>query len=121
MANEMDLIQQVRVNRSPNLIFDTGLIRQQIDVSGGDHAFITVDVLVAGTQIIPSGAVGTVGWIGIKNHDPTNFVDVRGNAGSDPPMKILAGETVWFRAAANLIKLFADTATVKCEIWIFEE
>jgi len=88
-----------------------------VDVTGDAYTKQTQSIPTSNTALDDGVAVGTQGYIFIKNLDSTNFVTV-GITGSYS-IKLLAGDIALFRAAAAIFAL-ADTASVDVEYVIIE-
>ncbi len=88
-----------------------------VDVTGDAYTKQTQSIPTSNTALDAGAAIGTQGYIFIKNLDSTNFVTV-GITGSYS-IKLLAGEVALFRAAAAIFVL-ADTASVDVEYVIIE-
>lgn len=109
---------------SASLTFSKG--GASVSRADGKQVTVTGDALSHEVQAIPTSntalaegaALGTPGYVFIKNLDSANFVTV-GITGSYT-IKLLAGEFALFRAAAAIFAL-ADTATCNVEYVIIEE
>ena len=88
-----------------------------VDVTGDSFTQQTQSIPTSNTALDAGAAIGTQGYIFIKNLDSTNFVTV-GITGSYS-MKLLAGEFALFRAAGAIFAL-ADTASCLVEYIIIE-
>lgn len=79
-----------------------------------------VSIATSDTQIsIAALGGGTIGWIALKNLDPTNYVTF-GADGTQYPIEMLPGEfcvTRWNGAAVHGI---ANTAAVNVQYYVFE-
>lgn len=116
MANELSLVVSVA--------FSKGGVNTQrsesisVDVAGDAFTHQVQAMPTSNTALLEGVAIGTPGYIFIKNLDSTNSVTV-GITGQYA-IKILAGEFALFRAAAAIFVL-ADSATVNVEYWMIEE
>ena len=108
---------------SARLIFDksSATVRASdgisVDVAGDAYTKQVQSIPTSNTALDAGAAIGTQGYIYIKNLDGTNFVSV-GITGSYS-IKLLAGEFALFRAAAAIFAL-ADTASCLVEYIIIE-
>ncbi len=90
---------------------------KEITVTGDAFTHQVQAIPTSNTALVEGAAIGTPGWVYIKNLDSTNFVTV-GITGSYT-IKLLAGEFCIFRAAGAIFVL-ADTATCNVEYCIIE-
>lgn len=115
MADELSLVVSVAFNKG-------GVSTQRsdsisVDVTGDAFTHQVQAMPTSNTALLEGAAIGTPGYIFIKNLDSANFVTV-GLTGSYA-IKIPAGEFALFRAAAAIFVL-ADTGTVNVEYWMIE-
>jgi len=98
----------------------------QFSKSGSDSITMTGTYMSVGVELattsdgtIPLGAIGTIGWIYIKNLDGTNYISIGGD-GSTYPLVILPGEFLVARWNAAAIHCKAHTASCLYEFGIIE-
>ncbi len=88
-----------------------------VDVTGDAFSHEVQSIPTSNTALVEGAAVGTPGYVYIKNLDATNFVTVGITASYT--IKLLAGEFALFRAASAIYAL-ADTASCLVEYVIIE-
>ena len=89
----------------------------EVDVAGETFTHEIQSIGTGNVALAISTAIGTPGYVFIKNLDSTNFVTV--GLTSSYTIKLKAGEIALFRAAGTLFAL-ADTAACLVEYWIIE-
>lgn len=90
---------------------------QEVDITGDSIGGQIQSIPTSNTALVVPAAIGTVGWVYIKNLDATNYVSV-GLTGSYT-IKLLAGESTMFRAAGTIFAL-ANTGACLVEYQMFE-
>lgn len=67
------------------------------------------------------GDCGSGGWVIMKNHGPTNYVQVRGLSGQTPLVRLLVNEPWCGRLdATSTPTVQANTAACDVEYWLLE-
>ncbi len=115
MAGELAISAKIIFNKSDAMARMSAGVT--VDVAGDAYTQQTQSIPTSNTALDAGAAIGTQGYIFIKNLDSTNFVTV-GITGSYS-IKLLAGEFALFRAAAAIFAL-ADTASCLVEYVIIE-
>ena len=119
MANELTIT---------NLLKYAGAGRPQEFNLGGKVVSLTTDKFnhhlhSVGTteEAMDLGELATIAWCWIKNHDGTNFVELRTATAGTKFAKLLAGEAALFRFGSGVTApyLIADTAACLVEYIIF--
>lgn len=115
MADELSLVVSVAFNKG-------GISTQRseslsVDVAGDAFTHQVQAIPTSNTALLEGVAIGTPGYIFIKNLDSTNYVEV-GITGQYC-IKLLAGEIALFRATAAIFAL-ANSATCNVEYWMIE-
>lgn len=90
MANEIALVGSLSVNRNgANTVASASA---SITQTGTDYGLRTQNVGTA-AELIDKGDIGTVGYLFIKNLDPTNYVELALDSGATQIFaKLLPGE-----------------------------
>uniref|UniRef100_A0A6M3KCC4 Uncharacterized protein n=1 Tax=viral metagenome TaxID=1070528 RepID=A0A6M3KCC4_9ZZZZ len=115
MSNELTLRTSISFNKGDAKVNRTDGI--SVDVTGDAFSHEVQSIPTSNTALTEGAAVGTPGYVWIKNLDTTNYVTV-GLTGSYA-IKLLAGEFALFRAAGAVFAL-ADTASCLVEYVIIE-
>ena len=89
----------------------------EVDVAGDSIGGQIQSIPASNTALVVPAAIGTVGWVWIKNLDATNYVTVGLTASY--AIKLLAGESTMFRSAGTIFAL-ANTAACLVEYMMFE-
>jgi len=94
----------------------------QSDVTGTafHNSFQSITTAIGG-KAVDLGDVPEGGLIAVRNTDSSNYVDLIDNVSSTGLLRVLAGETQFFRLIPT-VDLFAqaDTADVVIETWAVE-
>lgn len=116
MADELSITARMnfrkggaKVNRTENI---------SVDITGDAFSHEIQSIPTSNTALTEGAAVGTPGYVFIKNLDATNYVTVGLTASY--AIKLLAGEVALFRAAGAIYAL-ANTAACLVEYVIVEE
>ena len=115
MANELSLRVSLSFDKNSAQVRRSDGI--SVDVAGDAFTKQVQSIPTSNTALDAGAAIGTQGYIYIKNLDATNFVTV-GITGSYS-IKLLAKEFALFRAAAAIFAL-ADTSACLVEYVIIE-
>ena len=122
MANELDLSCSMRFIKG----------KMDVELSASGRLTITGTQYVKYNQVITQAAevaleigtgIGTLGYILVKNLDPTNFFEIRQETGAAfDCIKVPPGLFALFHAGSNMTAPFAlaDTADCEAEIFILE-
>ena len=73
---------------------------------------------------LATGDVANLGCIYVRNLDTANFVTIGPKSGGImvPFLKLKPGEWCWLRLSPGVVwRWQADTATVKCQVMLFED
>lgn len=121
MANELILSLTARFRKSGS---DVAIppMSSKVDVTG---TLVQHHRQSIGTseEALDLGALSTGGWFIGKNHDATNFVEIRPGTGLTDTVKLKAGEFCAFRISGDASAPFAiaDTGACELEYWLFED
>jgi hypothetical protein len=115
MAGELKIIIDVSYSKGGSKIAKT--YSNTIDVAGDAYGNDIQSIPTSNTALTLPAAIGTTGWVIVKNLDTTNYVSV-GLTGSYT-VKLLPGQSAAFPAAGAPYAL-ANTATCLVEKLIFE-
>ena len=115
MAGELSIVVSVAFNKG-------GISTQRsesisVDVAGDAFTHQVQAIPTSDTALLEGVAIGTPGYIFIKNLDSSNFVTV--GLTTSYAIKLLAGEVALFRAA-GAIYVLADSGTCNVEYWMIE-
>ena len=120
MANEITVNIGIAV-RKDNLVFPDNSVTRQYDMSGlggPTPGFVTIGTVEESTTF---PELTTLGWLEMKNLDPTNFVEWGFSTGALGG-RMEPGEPASFRLKPGAtLFLKADTAACKCQINAFED
>lgn len=121
MANELSLTGRLVFNKG-NVSISLAKQGLSVTVTGTNFSSGLLNVTTSETAI-PFGSVATPGWALLKNHDSTNYVELRPATGVADLIRMNAGEFAGpFRFAADCTApmLIANTATCEVE-WLLIE
>lgn len=124
MANTISLLSGIQHTRtSPQNPVNVPTATVNISQSGNVVWSDLVSIATSATTITP-GSVGTLGIMVVENMDAANFIKIAVDDGGTPKYwgKVKAGERFAFRLmTGTTIKMIADTATVKAQIYVYED
>ena len=89
------------------------------DVAGG-KVIQNIQIVGLAAEQILIGDIGTLGYVMLKNVDPTNFITLRNGSGGADVIKMIPGDIAVFRAAASTIFALADTAPALLRVLAIE-
>ena len=115
MANELSIVVSMSFSKGGAQSARAESI--SVDVAGDAFTHQVQAIPTSDTALVEGAAIGTPGYVLVKNLDATNFVTV--GLTSSYAIKLLPGEIALFRAAGAIYAL-ADTATCNVEYWIIE-
>lgn len=120
MASEI-LVSALLQFSKGNYSDSVGSGSQSIDMAGTHFHHTKLTVATGGTALTV-GTVATLGWFWCKNHDATNFVELRDGASGADVVRVEAGEEMAFRWAQGATPYgVADTAAVELEYLFVED
>jgi len=124
MSNTVALLMGIQHTRtSPQNPVNVPTATVNITQSGNVVWADVVSVLTSATTITP-GSVATLGIMVVENLDSANFIKIAVDDGGTPKYwgKVKAGERFAFRLmTGTTVKMIADTATVKTQIYVYED
>jgi len=129
MANEISVTSALTYTNTANGIAATTLQiggasnNALFNISGKNFVYATKSFTTgAGGTAIPLGAVGTLGWVAIKNNDAANYIQVLTAVSGTVFLRINAGEMASFRFDQGVTApaILANTASVLTEYMILE-
>lgn len=118
MSAELLLAASLKFNKG-GALFEANFPSTYFDVSGtvGNKQ---VQAIGTSDETLPLGDVSTIGFVMLKNLDPTNFITV-GSDGTLYPIKLKPGEPCLVRWNAAAIHAKANTATCNLEYTIISD
>ena len=116
MANELSLAFSLAFSKSSSTINQNEAI--QVTVTGTKYVKINQSIPTSDTTLT-LGAVGTPGFLMVKNTDATNYVEL-GTDGSAWPLKLKAGEVAMMRWNAAAVHAKANTGACIIEYLIID-
>lgn len=120
MANEITVLASLAFSK--NEIEDALAFAQaNFDVSGSKfihnvQAFVSTDQVA-----VDKGNITTIGWVAIKNHDDTNYIEWFGVEDESATIKIKANEFCLFRSASSAPFIQANTGSCTVEYLLIED
>ena len=118
MANPNAITLSSTLSYSANKASAKLSVTSQADQTG---SYFESGIASIGTveETLDKGDVGTIGFVGVRNTDPTNFVQVGSSTGVYS-IKLNPGEGFVARWNANSVFIKANTAACNCEYLITE-
>ena len=119
MANEITTSASLAFSK--NEIEDSLAFAQaNFDVSGSK--FIHNVIATTTSEVaVDKGNITTIGWVAIKNHDDTNYVEWFGVEDESATIKIKANEFCLFRSASSAPFIQANTGSCTVEYLLIED
>ena len=123
MADEISITQQVVIaNGNYKRTFAPGTLKVDQTALGASSGIWSIGT---SEEDITFTDITTEGWLVMKNHDATNFVEW-GASATTPTLATIgrmeAGESAVFRMEPTVtLRMKADTASCKVEIWLLED
>lgn len=92
----------------------------QIDVAASPYHH-TIQSVSTTQEALSLGDITPGGFLFLFNHDPNNFVELRGATGTVDVVRVKPGEMAFFRLSPDATAPFviADTAAVNLEVLLF--
>ena len=116
MANEISIVVSMTFRKGGAEAQRAETI--SVDVAGDAFSHEIQEIGTADEALVEGAALGTPGYVFIKNLDSTNFVEV--GLTSSYTIKLKAGEVALFRADGAIFAK-ADTSACNVEYWIIED
>lgn len=121
MADELSVVSAVIDNERSRRYGGGGF---DIDRSGDERVEKTQDIGTASEQLTLTPLSSPAGCLAyFKNHDETNYVEIRATENGDDILKLKAGEEYTIRLGSDVAALWAiaNTAAVDLEYAVWED
>ena len=83
----------------------------------GDQFISNVQIIGTSSETLVFGDVSTIGFVYVKNLDPTNFVEISvDNGQTEIIAKLLPGEACLFKPGTTTVYAKADTASCNVQV-----
>lgn len=119
MANEITLTALLSFAKG-SYSDDMGEANDRVTMSG-THFHHTKQTIATSATALSVGSVATPGYFAAKNHDATNYVELRSGSSGADVVRLNPGEICVFRWAADAtLYAIANTAAVELEFLLIE-
>lgn len=108
MANEITVAASISVVKNGAVV--SAAQSKTADMSG-DQTMSTVQIVGTSAEALTLGDVSTIGYVFLKNMDPTNYIEVALDSGVSTQVfaKLLAGDITLIKASTATIYVKANT------------